>query len=73
MSKKQKREPVEGLLTVRKDGRVQAKFVSDQDAIEWLADKTGHTQETVAEETRGNGKLVDDAGAEWTVTVEGIA
>lgn len=58
--------------TIRRNGRVQAKFVDAQDAINWLADKTGHDRETLAEETRF-GAFVDDTGAEWTVTLEGIA
>lgn len=59
-----------GKYAVRKNGRIRAGFKDAEAAVRYLADETGHTRETCAEETRGNSKLVDDAGNEWTVTVE---
>jgi hypothetical protein len=65
-------------FAIRKNGRIRGAFYFTgaeqvdalKRAIGLVADETGHTRETVAEETRNDGKLCTDDGAEWTISDE---
>lgn len=55
-------------IVVRMDGACVKVAGSVSEAVRWLADESGHTQETCIDEAI-LGCLVDDDGHEWTIRV----